>query len=74
MIIKWMVGYTRGPRLFKNPDYDIFDSYEDALAEAKNRGPNWAPFVHEPNDVIMKLLKENMMLRKENKQLRNALD
>ena len=74
MIIRWKVGYTGGPMLVRNPDNDIFDSFEEAKAEAENRGPGWQAFLLDLNVLIEQLTRQNATLRRENEQLRNALD
>jgi len=60
--------------LVHNPDNDIFDSYEEAKAESENRGPGWRAFPLDPTALIEQLSRQNAALRRENEQLRNALD
>jgi hypothetical protein len=74
MKVYWIVTYTKGLTLVKNPEYDIFDSREEALKEAENRGDGWQPVVLNPEDALIELSKQNLFLRKENRILRGALD
>jgi hypothetical protein len=60
--------------LVRDPDSDIFDTYEGAKLEAENRGPGWQAFPLDPIALIEQLSRQNASLRRENEQLRKALE
>ena len=74
MKVYWIVTYTKGLSVVKDASYDIFESQKEAREEAINRGDGWRAVILNPEDALIALSKQNLLLRKENRILREALD